>query len=106
LALATFLVVSLTWIPFRAPDLQVATHLFAGLARSGSDSVLYAPEVFLVIAVMLCTFYWQLILRDSSLEQVFARLWNPARAAMLAGCLVALYLVSGGSGRAFIYYQF
>ena len=105
-ALLTFLLVSVSWIPFRAPDLGVAASIAAGLFRVGAEPILYAPEILLAITFMAATFCWHFALKDSSIESMFARALNPVRLAMLTGCLLGLYLVSGGSGRAFIYYQF
>jgi hypothetical protein len=44
--------------------------------------------------------------RDISLEQRFAGFSTTLQAALLGGCLVTMFLCSGGDERAFIYFQF
>lgn len=105
-AAMTFVLVTLTWIPFRAGDIAIAGGVVRALGRFGEDSILYAPQIAVAVAVMLATFSLHFMQSDSSLEEAFARFKNPLRTAAIAACLVGLYLVSGGSGRAFIYYQF
>jgi hypothetical protein len=44
--------------------------------------------------------------RDMSLEKRIRRLKTPVQAALVGGCLMAIFLCSGGDERAFIYFQF
>jgi len=106
LTVFTFLVVTLTWIPFRAHDTQTAGRMFGGLfdlqhpAAQGLDALLicYAATAALLV--------WQWMNRDISLEERFQRFSPTLQAAVLGGCLVAMFLCSGGDERAFIYFQF
>jgi alginate O-acetyltransferase complex protein AlgI len=104
LQFATFLLVTLAWIPFRATTPEQALAVFSGLwsARpAGFD--LASMAAFLA---MLATVAWHMVHRDSSFEAAIAargRIWQYAAAS---GCLVAMLMVSGGDQRAFIYFQF
>ena len=104
--LLTFLIVSLTWIPFRSTDPSTAAAMARGLFAVTKPSLLPLGQVvfcFLAAGIML---RWQFALRDSSLEAQFAKFGRVGQIAILAGCLVALFLCSGGDERAFIYFQF
>lgn len=104
--LATFAVVSLTWIPFRAPDPATALAVLAGLGRATAPSLIDAAHLAFAYVTIGMTLLWQLRTRASSLEARFAA-WTPAaRTASLAASAVAIFLVSGGDQRAFIYFQF
>jgi alginate O-acetyltransferase complex protein AlgI len=102
----TFLLVTLTWIPFRAHDPHTAAKVFDGLfdlqhlAAQGMDVLLicYTAAAGLLI--------WQWLNRDISLEERFQRFSPTLQAAVLGACLVAMFLCSGGDERAFIYFQF
>lgn len=104
----TFLVVTLTWIPFRAPDATVAWGIFSALFGFGAqpDSILTSSSMFWCLIVVSATLAWHLYMRDRSFEDVCGRLSDGARGGILAFCLMALFLCSGGEERAFIYFQF
>ena len=106
LTMLTFLLVTLTWIPFRAPDMQSVGSVFAGLFRFGVPSQLEPFQMLLCLAGIGATIRWQFALRDSSLEERFGKLSSGVQAAILAVCMVSLFLWSGGDERAFIYFQF
>jgi len=101
----TFLMVTLTWIPFRAHDARTAGTVFSGLWRSvrpGQD----AGALLLCYAAMGLLLVWQFMNRDLSLEERFRRFSPTLQTALIGGCLVAMFLCSGGDERAFIYFQF
>lgn len=105
LRLFTFLVVTLTWIPFRAPDANAALGVAAGLFRAEWPLVPDPPGLAAFVAMAL-TVAWHFYMRERRLEATLAA-WGRARQfAMMAGCLMAMYLFSGGDQRAFIYFQF
>lgn len=106
LPLATFLVVTLTWIPFRAPDAATAGQMLAALFRFGAANTVAPTPMLLAYATMLATLAWQHRQRDRSLEQWFGGLGRAGQVGALAACLIALFLCSGGDERAFIYFQF
>jgi D-alanyl-lipoteichoic acid acyltransferase DltB (MBOAT superfamily) len=104
--LATFAVVSLTWIPFRAPEPATALAVLESLGRTGAPSLLDAAHLAFAYGAIGLTLLWQLRTRASSLEARFAA-WTPAaRTAALAMSAAGIFLASGGDQRAFIYFQF
>ena len=102
----TFLVVSLTWIPFRAHDPQTAAHIGSGLLRAAAQPLLSMHQLLAAYLGILALFGWQCLNRDISLEQRFARFHPALQTMILGGCLVAMFLCSGGDEHAFIYFQF
>ncbi len=106
LILATFVVVTLTWIPFRAHSVADALHVLGGLARSDATNSLDLLQRLSVAVAVLGMLRWQWALRDSSLEEFGAKLPAIGRAAWLMTCLAGIFLFSGGDERAFIYFQF
>lgn len=106
LSLATFLLVTLAWIPFRATDLHTVASIAAGLFRFHAPNLLPSTQILLCLLAMAATVRWHFALRDSSLEAQFGRLGTITQAAALGMCLVAMFLCSGGDERAFIYFQF
>lgn len=105
-ALATFVLVSLAWIPFRAPDGATALAIWRALWTGGPGSVLAYNQtagVWLVMGVVLVGGWFA---RERSLEQLHDAMSRPARALLLALMAAAIVLVSGGDERAFLYFQF
>jgi D-alanyl-lipoteichoic acid acyltransferase DltB (MBOAT superfamily) len=106
LTLLTFVAVTLAWIPFRSPDPATAAAIFSGLWRTAASEVLEPVSRALAAAAMALTFAWHCASRDGSLERHFGSWRAATQACALGGCLIAIYLVSGGDSRAFIYFQF
>ena len=104
-ALATFVVVSLTWIFFRAPSLGAATLLATNLVSGAASPLVPWSLVPWVGVPMLLTFALHWTLRDADLEMRFSSLALPWRAALLAGLVLSI-LFAPGDDRAFIYFQF
>jgi D-alanyl-lipoteichoic acid acyltransferase DltB (MBOAT superfamily) len=102
----TFLVVTLTWIPFRSGSLEQMAGILGGLLRW--DQPLRADSLAALLAgtSIAATLHWQWSMRAHSLSQFYLELGLPAQVAVLTALLAALYLVSGGDSRAFIYFQF
>lgn len=105
LQLLTFMVVALTWIPFRAPTPENALAVASGLFRSGISSMLDIPGL-LAAAAMTITLLWHRMLYDRSLETVIADWGRYKQTIAVSACLIAMFLYSGGDQRAFIYFQF
>jgi D-alanyl-lipoteichoic acid acyltransferase DltB (MBOAT superfamily) len=104
LRLATFLLVTLAWIPFRATTPDQAWAVFSGLWSARPAGVDLAGMAAFV--AMFATVLWHLAHRDRCFEAAVAargRIWQYAATS---GCLVAMFMVSGGDQRAFIYFQF
>jgi alginate O-acetyltransferase complex protein AlgI len=106
LTMLTFLLVTLSWIPFRAPNMHAVGSMFAGLFRFGIPIQVEPIQIFLCFACIGAMLRWQFALRDRSFEEQFGKLSGIAQAAILAGCMISMFLWSGGDERAFIYFQF
>lgn len=102
----TFLVVTLTWIPFRAHDSHTATKVFEGLFDLQHPPAQGVDLLLICYGAAAALLAWQWANRDISLEGRFQRFSPTLQAAILGGCLVAIFLCSGGDERAFIYFQF
>jgi D-alanyl-lipoteichoic acid acyltransferase DltB (MBOAT superfamily) len=102
LTLATFVLVCVAWIPFRAPNLAAGLGVIEAVMRQG----LGASDEWMALCVVALSLAWQWRMRDTSLEDVASQWSEGARAAVAAVCMVGIFLASGGDSRAFIYFQF
>lgn len=106
-ALATYVLVCITWVFFRAQDFPTASRVLAGMAGLHADAapvIATMPLVCaaVVMAAMLLIHWW---MRDRELEAVVAR--QPAWLVGAAlGLMSLLIVISQGEGNAFIYFQF
>ncbi|GAA4364440.1 MBOAT family protein [Hymenobacter saemangeumensis] len=107
LALLTFVLVTLTWVFFRAPDFDTAMRLL--LAMFGAIPVriellttVTILKVMLVMAVLL-SLHW--LMRNTSVARVSQRLPWWALGLLWAFMLVVLVLTQKSTG-SFIYFQF
>jgi alginate O-acetyltransferase complex protein AlgI len=103
--IATFHLVCLTWIFFRASSVSEALHFISGLT-----TLAWRPEYFMAFT-MLAFFTIPLFLVDLFLEHrkeeyPLAATLEPYRVAMAFGFLAAVTLLSGNQISAFIYFQF
>ena len=103
--LATFILVTLAWIPFRAASLTDASTTFESLFNFRTFS---KPDntQFIAIMAIIITIKWHLALRDTSLEATLSKLLPTVQAVAISICLVTIFLYSGGDQRAFLYFQF
>ena len=101
-ATATFLLVCIAWVPFRAKNFPEMTGLASALGHGGLGD----PQERLALVGALIMFGWHWWMRDMALDDILAKMPFVARAATTAMCLVGLFLASGGDERAFIYFQF
>lgn len=102
LTAATFLLVCLAWIPFRAPNLSTCLAVLASALRPGLPS----RDEATALLVMAFSLAWQWRVRDRSLEDI-ATGWSEGLRGMVAAiCLIGVFMCSGGDSRAFIYFQF
>lgn len=107
LGLATYAVVCVTWVFFRAADFPSAARLV--LAMTGSlptgDAILPTREILQVglVTLGLLTAHW--LLRHTSIETVAAKMPR----SLLAGIwtvMIGGLILNQGNGNAFIYFQF
>jgi alginate O-acetyltransferase complex protein AlgI len=116
--LLTFIVVSLTWIPFRAANLTEAQTILVRLFKAPPimrgkslhelfPTAMIDPLLVVVsVVAIIATLVWHFTQRNVTAEARFNR-WTTSRIAFyLIIALLALFLVSGGDEHAFIYFQF
>ena len=105
LQLLTFLLVSITWIPFRAPNYESAYSIFLGLGNGRIEPILMEQGLLAIVSI-IATVRWHMLLRDRGFEATISH-WRPATQVIaITGCLVSMFFYSGGDQRAFIYFQF
>ena len=106
LALLTFLIVSLSWVFFRAKNIGSALYLMEKMIGWPGRRVLatrYDLVMVLSITAALLAIHW--ILRKEVLRRVVERIPWWLRGLGLAAAIVCLVLAPGDD-RAFIYFQF
>jgi len=101
----TFLLVAITWVFFRASDLESALQMLATMASTVPSRLLVADQVSTVVVVSISTLIAHFALRETDLERVFDRLPASLKGPVLALPLLSLFLVPGDD-RAFIYFRF
>ncbi|HEY3326929.1 MAG TPA: MBOAT family O-acyltransferase [Novimethylophilus sp.] len=101
----TFIVITVTWIPFRAETPNEAIAIAKALMNTTIPPV---PDIQHMIAVvaMLATLRWHIALRNTRLEDIVAGRGLFAQVAIMSTCLIGLFLCSGNDPRSFIYFQF
>jgi len=100
-----FLVVTLTWIPFRAATPDQALAILRGLFNTSATTSTDLQALVALTAIML-TARWHFIMKDSSIEEAFMKRGQAAKISILTFSLIGLFLCSGGNSNAFIYFQF
>jgi alginate O-acetyltransferase complex protein AlgI len=105
LGLFTFFLVCLTWIFFRAGDLDGALALVRAAFGAGGAAILPSQEIVVVLVTMggILATHWAM--RDRTVEEVAGRAPALALTAVAVVMLCGL-LLAQGSGNAFIYFQF
>jgi D-alanyl-lipoteichoic acid acyltransferase DltB (MBOAT superfamily) len=106
LQIMVFVLVSLTWIPFRAPDQDAALAVVSTLLKSDMVAPMSDVSGLLAMLAMTATVAWHMFLRERRLDQVLAEWGMVWQTVVATGCLLSLFLFSGGDQRAFIYFQF
>ena len=106
LGLLTFLAVTLTWVLFRAVDIDSALHLFAVMLLPTTEmNIADLRDVFavgIIIAALLGT-HW--FMRDREFGSALKGLPWPVIGLLLGAMLVAI-LLAPGEERDFIYFEF
>ncbi len=106
LGLLTFVLVTLTWVLFRAPDLDGAVQLYAAMLMPvGGIHVADLRDVFVVSGVLVALLGTHWFMRNKEFGSALKRLPWPTIAAILAAMLIAIVL-SPGEERDFIYFEF
>lgn len=108
LLLATFILVSIAWVFFRAENVTQAFQLLAimfYLSPGDADTLLKPSQVLVgygFIAILVLGHWW---MRERTLESVFDKIPNMLRLVLFSLMLYAI-LTMAGQERAFIYFQF
>lgn len=103
--LLTFIIITLTWIWFRAPDVGSAVAVFIQLWQFSSFewSLNGSQQLALISILFLVAGQW--IGRNNTLPEIIAR--TPIIVTgLIIGLLTALIVLSPGDSHAFIYFQF
>ena len=107
LGLATFVIVSMTWVFFRAPDMAAATTLLTAMTvPTEMGSLVFAERLPVIAGAMFALVGWHWYSRNSNLELVFERLPVWARALVISSVVITITFSGGGAQHAFIYFQF
>jgi alginate O-acetyltransferase complex protein AlgI len=99
----TFIIVTLTWVLFRAESLAQAGAFYRALLTVSESAMNTAG--WLALAATAGLLAWHVAIRRVEIERVYADLAWPLR-GILVGLLLAAVLTSPGDSRAFIYFQF
>src|SRR3954469_7798709 len=104
---ATYLVVCVAWVFFRAADFPTAARLVQAMTGTiaRGDAILPTREILQVglVTAGLLTAHW--LLRNTSIENVVSRMPR----GLLAGIwtvMICGIILTQGNGNAFIYFQF
>ena len=107
LAIATYLLVNITWVFFRAQSFPQAYQMIKSMfglnpEGKGALATVYIIEAVVVTLAMLII-HWRM--RNTSLEAVVQKTsWQLL--SIIWGIMLILIIISQGSGDAFIYFQF
>jgi len=104
-ALATFVVVTVTWTFFRAQTMKEALLLIGRMFVPRPGAILDVATVTTIGVVMAATLVVHWLLRDRDLEVELERVPWWAGSLLLACAMLAI-LAAPGDDRAFIYFQF
>ncbi|MEE4304510.1 MAG: MBOAT family protein [Wenzhouxiangella sp.] len=99
----TFVVVTLTWVLFRAEHLAQAADFYRALLTPSASAM--STAAWLALAAMAALLAWHAAIRRVEIELIYDRLAWPLR-GIVVGLLLAAVLTSPGESRAFIYFQF
>ena len=107
LGLATFVLVSTTWVFFRSSDTQTALAMLSAMFSTRESTTTFVADRlpwFALVMTGLVAWHW--VTRHSSLEAVVGRLPWWGRGCLLSIGILGIIFSSGGDERAFIYFQF
>lgn len=100
-----FIIVTLTWIPFRAATPEQSITILHSLINASALAAITIPELVALIAILV-TIQWQFFMKDKSLEGYFQERSKATQIIIISLSMIGLFLCSGGDSNAFIYFQF
>jgi len=104
--LLTYIVVTLTWIPFRASNGSDALDMAKGLFFSGNFEPRLSDSAILALIVTALVLGCNITLRDQPLRHVIEAMNVWMQGALILVCLLGMFLMSANNARMFIYFQF
>ncbi|HTL37655.1 MAG TPA: MBOAT family protein [Kofleriaceae bacterium] len=105
---ATYLLVCLTWVFFRAPDFATAGQMIGAMFGFGTavhGQISSLVRAALVAGVVTAMVVIHGVARNVHLEEILARL-SPSTRGVMLGTMLFLIAIAAGGQRAFIYFQF
>jgi alginate O-acetyltransferase complex protein AlgI len=106
LALLTFLLVTIAWVFFRAPDFTSAMLFFRAMFGGAQQTSPVTPEAYFALGAVCMTLVVQWKMRHSSIEDVAERLPRWAVALGIGLLLFIMAITHQEETRGFIYFQF
>jgi alginate O-acetyltransferase complex protein AlgI len=106
LALLTFLLVTMTWVFFRAPDFTSASLFLQAMFGAAEQTSPVAPQAYVALAAVCLTLVFQWKMRQSSIEDDAERLPRWTVALCIGLLLVIMAITHQEETRGFIYFQF
>ena len=106
LALLTFLLVTMTWVFFRAPDFTSASLFLQAMFGGAEQMSPVGPQAYVALAAVCMTLVFQWKMRQSSIEEVTERLPRWTVALCIGLLLVIMAITHQEETRGFIYFQF
>jgi alginate O-acetyltransferase complex protein AlgI len=105
--LATFVAVTVAWVPFRASNIRTTADMLSALlgVAPSSRTLLGFSDVILTMVIIGLMVSYHAFMRGRTIESEASRL-PPALRAALCGLLLFAIFTAPGNDRAFIYFQF
>ncbi len=107
LGLATYILVTFTWVFFRAADFETAGRILFSMVGLGGEGIMVLATLEMIITAsvicLLLVFSWAV--RDRMMEDIIGEVPWWLGGVAWAGMIILLIITQGGSG-AFIYFQF
>jgi len=104
---ATYVMVCIAWVFFRAPDFTNASRMLGGMfgQHTHGDAILTTRELLQIGSVTagLIAMHWAM--RDNTFETAVMRL-PPWSIAAIGSAMICAIILTQGSSNAFIYFQF
>ncbi len=106
LALLTFICVCFAWVFFRATDMEMALTQVVAMAGGNGLGPMPGGSGIIVYFLMFCILLVHWLARNSSLEEIASKTPFVMKCLVLVFMIFAILISAGGTGRAFIYFQF
>jgi alginate O-acetyltransferase complex protein AlgI len=110
LILLTYITVSLTWVFFRAENLNDAATIFSNISsptvQQPLQNGLTITEINITLLISILLLSWHVFIRNNSVESFYSKIHPVLRGVFLLTQIVIIFLFASGDDRAFIYFQF